>query len=270
VPELERELRELTVEWPATPDLAAAVAVRIGTGAAAEPRRRAPRRRTRPRALAYAAGLLLALVGGTLAIPPARSAVLEVLGLKGARIERRAPTATPTPTPAPGATPAGELGNGLQLGTRVRDADVAGRVGFDAAPPPALGRPDAVYVAARPPGGAVSYVYRPRPGFPRVEETGVGLIVTEFVATVTPVIQKAAGPGTTVEPVRVGDERGYWLAGTPHGFAFVDRDGQATFEDERLAGPTLLLEHDGLLLRLEGDMTKERALALARSIPARR
>jgi hypothetical protein len=96
-----------------------------------------------------------------------------------------------------------------------------------------------------------------------------GLLVSELIATATPVIGKAAGSGTRVEQVRVGGARGYWLSGRPHGFAYVDRDGAATFADQRLAGPTLLLERGGLLLRIEGRVTKARALAIARSIPAR-
>ena len=41
MPELERELRELRVEWPETPDLAAAVAVRLAAAAGPAARRAA-------------------------------------------------------------------------------------------------------------------------------------------------------------------------------------------------------------------------------------
>ena len=40
------------------------------------------------------------------------------------------------------------------------------------------------------------------------------------------------------------------------------------FEDQRLAGNTLLVERaDGLLIRVEGDLTRDRAVAIARSVP---
>ena len=40
------------------------------------------------------------------------------------------------------------------------------------------------------------------------------------------------------------------------------------FEEQRLAGNTLLVERpDGLLIRVEGDIARDRAVAIARSIP---
>ena len=84
------------MDWPATPDLAAAVTTRI----AAEPRGRrnvaaassaAParvRRRLAAR-VAYVAAALVVLVGGTLAVSPdARSTVLRWLGLESVEIKR--------------------------------------------------------------------------------------------------------------------------------------------------------------------------------------
>ena len=97
-----------------------------------------PRRRWPRVAIPLAVLVLVA------AVPPARSTVLDWLGIGGEKIER-VPEA---PSPAPTATP-------LDLGTRVplpRDALV----------PAALGRPDAVYEA----GEIVTLLYRPRSGLP--------------------------------------------------------------------------------------------------------
>src|SRR5687768_9710297 len=120
---LEHELRALEVEWPATPDLAGAVLVRLRTEPAPEPTRRGLRRRLRPEparrglrrrlrpeparrglrrrlrpALAWSAAVLVAAFGVTMAASPsARSAVLEWLGLKSVKVERREPAATPAP-----------------------------------------------------------------------------------------------------------------------------------------------------------------------------
>src|SRR5215216_3363201 len=100
--DLHDELTALSVEWPATPDVAGAVAARLAAGeAVARPRRRA----WRPALAALAAGFALVMA----ASPDARSAVLEWLGLKSVKIERREPTAPP---PRPG-----KLGAGLGLGT---------------------------------------------------------------------------------------------------------------------------------------------------------
>src|SRR4051794_5964625 len=90
---LESRLRALEVQWPVTPDLAARI----------EPRLREPEGR-RWRLAAVVAVLLAGL-----AASPARSALLDVLGLRGARVERREPPAAPTATP-------GRLGSGLRLG----------------------------------------------------------------------------------------------------------------------------------------------------------
>ncbi|MEA2170942.1 MAG: hypothetical protein QOF76_4242 [Solirubrobacteraceae bacterium] len=247
--DLERDLMRLAevIDWPATP------AFKI-----AEHRQRRGHRR-----LVVVLTALAALLGGAMAVEPARSAILEFFGLRGARIERRAPVATPRPIP-----PDAPLGTRLDLGARVKEVHGAG---FAAAPPGAgLGPPDATFLDTRSALGArVAYVYAARPGLPRAEETGAGLLVTEFAGTVEPIIQKAAGPGTTIERLTIGGERAYWLAGRPHGFAFM-HEGSVDYVDQRLAGPTLLFEHDGLLIRIEGRISRARAVGIAASITAHR
>src|SRR5262249_9064681 len=83
--DLERALRELEIDWPATPALAGAVRARLATP---------PKRRRRWWAALLAA--LVVLVGGTLAVEPARSKVFHWLGITSVEI-KRAPSA-PTPT----------------------------------------------------------------------------------------------------------------------------------------------------------------------------
>jgi len=276
MPNLERALRELQVDWPETPDLAAAVLVRIAAegpavpaaAPAPPPRRRLSVRLPVLRALhpgvAWALIVLLVALAGVAATPSARSAVLEWLGLKGAEIERREPDAPPAPARR------GALGEDLLLGRAVTLPAAVKAAGFDVVVPddPALGDPDAVYFADTdtPPGGRVALVYGPRRGVVRSAQSGVGLLVEQFAATTSPVIQKAAGEGVVLESITVDGEPGYFLSGAPHGFAFVDRTGNAQFEDQRLAGNTLLLERRGLLVRIEGRISKDRAIALARSL----
>jgi hypothetical protein len=269
--ELERELLALEVEWPETPDIATAVLVRLEAEAepAPAPRARRPVRRPVRRAPALVAGYglaaLLAALAVTMAVSPAaRSAILELLGLKGARIERREPTAPPPPaTRAP-------LGADLGLGTPRTLARARDEAGYPLLVPARepLGAPDAVYVTELPYTGgvAVSLVYGSRPGIPRSRQTGAALLFQQFPASVDRnVIGKATGAGARVEPVQVDGERGYFISGAPHGFAYLGEDGNAGFQEQRLAGNTLLLEHGDLLLRVEGEVSRAEAVAIARS-----
>jgi hypothetical protein len=245
------ELTALRVEWPDTPDIASAVAARLQAAPAPRGRQRLWQLWQRP-AWQLALAAVLAVVVAVAAIPPARSAVLDWLGFSSVRIERR--------EPLPPAFPQ------LDLGERVSLEEARRRAPWLLLPGGALREPDAIFVAPDLTGGVrVSLVYRPRPGLPRADETGAGLLVTEFQATVTPVIQKSAGRGVRIERLRVGDDPAYFLSGAPHGFAYAGRRG-ANFEDQRLAGNTLLVERsDGVLLRIEGKLTRERAAGLARS-----
>jgi hypothetical protein len=87
-------------------------------------------------------------------------------------------------------------------------------------------------------------------------------------STVTPFIQKLAGPGTRVRRLRIDGDRAFWLSGAEHGFAYSTGTGSAAFEDQRLAGRTLLVERgDGLLLRVEGEIPLARAVRIVRTIP---
>ena len=237
--ELETRLAELRVEWPPEPDVAARVRTRLET----EPR---PRRFRRP---AWAVALaILVLGGGVAAVPSARSAVLRWLGIEGVRIERVPEAPTPAPTTSPPALDLGER-TPLARGTLV---------------PRALGRPDAVYTDV----DHVTLLYRPRRGLPESAQTGAGALLSQFPGRTHPdLIRKLAGPGTTIERVRVDGEPGYWLGGDVHSLIYQDPSGDIRESPMRLAGPTLVWRHGELTLRLEADVTKSRALAIARSVP---
>ena len=216
--DLEGALRELDVDWPATPDLTTAVLARIAAPPPPSWRRRA----------AVALAALAVAVGGTLAVSPAaRSTVLEWLGLKSVKIERTQP----------------RIGAGLDLGPAI-SLPKGTRV------PNALGEPEA-YETTLPDGSKIiSLVYGPRPP----------ILVQVFKARVTPFIQKTVGMGANLE--RVPD--GYWITGA-HGFAYESPSG-GTFEPQRLSDKVLLIERDGQLIRVEGDISKARALEIANSI----
>jgi hypothetical protein len=235
--DLERELRELAIDWPSEPALADRVQRQIVV--------RARRRRASLRpALVWAVVLALVAFGTTMAVSPsARSAVLELVGLRSARIERREPSVSP--------------GAGLRLGARVTLAQARDRAGFDVAVPAALGAPDAVHLDRAGGRARVALVYRAQAGRPR-------LLVQTLQAIATPLIEKSAGAATRVRRLRIDGAPAAFLQGA-HGFAFLDQS-TATFEAQRLAGNTLLLERGGLLTRIEGNISLARAIAIARSL----
>jgi hypothetical protein len=78
--------------------------------------------------------------------------------------------------------------------------------------------------------------------------------------------KKIIAPDTTVEFLTVNGGRGYWIAGAPHQFLYLDRDGTIRDETLRLAGDTLLWEQDGRTLRIEGARSRDEALRIAASI----
>ena len=233
---IEARLADLAqhVAFPPEPDVAARVRERLAAEAAAPEGRRAgrlPRGGRFRRRLAIPLAALALLAGGVAAVPSARSTVLDWLGIGGVTIER-VPEA-PTPTPS-----------ALDLGQRI--AAPAGLL-----VPDELGPPDEVYRD----GELVTLLYRE----PRI-------LLTQFRGRVEePLIRKLVGPDTTVEPVRVGGEPGYWL-GAAHALLYEDPAGGIREAPQRLAGPTLVWRHGDLTLRLEADITKSRALAIARSV----
>jgi hypothetical protein len=68
----------------------------------------------------------------------------------------------------------------------------------------------------------------------------------------------------------VDGDPAYFISGARHGFAYIPAGTEEPqFEQERLAGNTLLVERsDGLLLRVEGRLNRDAAVRIARSVPA--
>ena len=62
----------------------------------------------------------------------------------------------------------------------------------------------------------------------------------------------------------VNGEPGVWLE-EPHLVFFEDLRGRVRQSTGRLAGKTLLWQHGDVTLRLEGDLSKEEALRIART-----
>jgi hypothetical protein len=250
VSELEHALLALEVEWPATPDLAASVRAEIARPAPA--RRFAGWRRR----LAVALASVLVVAGGTLAVSPAaRSTVSRWLGLKGVEIRRERPHATPLPHSAVGAT----LGLGVPI--TVEQARKAGALFPDGVPEPSAAYLGPLAGGQRP----VALVYPAADGLKPSKVTGVALLVQTFRASVDEILLKKMSSSGSVEFLTVGGAPAYWISGEPHGFQYTTRDGSGAFVPQRLADHTLLVERGGKLLRIEGPISRERAIELARS-----
>ena len=228
--ELELRLTALRdeVAWPDTP----AFELAFDAGRA----RRLP---VRPLALGFA--ILLVALAGVLAFSPgARSAFLEIFHLKGATVERveRLPEV--------------EVQT-IDFGEEVSREEAERRVGFELVD---LGEPDSVFVRD---GRMASLVYgsveKPR------------LVLSELRGGVWDgFIKKASSSRTRIEQVTVDGERGLFISGDEHFVMFLGPDSVITDEPTFLAGTVLLWNRGELLLRLEGDLTRAKALELARSV----
>lgn len=239
---LERELRTLSVsvEWPETPDLAPAVASRL-----TEP---PPRMRPARRWLAIAAVAVLAAVLAVLAVPPARTAILDWLGVGGARIV--------AVDELPALSPAQDLD---VLGQRATFAEARARAGFPFTDPPrGEPAPDETRLA---PGLRVSYVWR--------DGAGVRLLVTQFPGRVgdPALVKKLAGSATRVDRFQLDGETAVWLEGGPHAVLFVAPDGLVRDDQGWLAGNTLLVDRGGTTVRVEGALDRDDAIDLVRAMP---
>ncbi|HEV7199570.1 MAG TPA: hypothetical protein VGO32_02070 [Candidatus Limnocylindria bacterium] len=238
------------IGFPPTPAMASAVANEVRSIA----RDQAPR--WRPTSLPYRRAMLLAT-----------AAVLILVGAVGAigigigAIQIRFADGSPLPTPL-ASVPNRGFGQPATL------ADAQDAVPFDVrvSADPALGEPDAVYLAAVPEGGTVTLAWGERPGYP-VDARGVGLVVTEFAADIGPdTFEKMILEGTSVEPVTVNGRPGWWIEGGVHAFFYRDASGRMVDTTLRLVSSALIWEEDGLALRVEGAPDLAAAMRAAASL----
>lgn len=120
-------------------------------------------------------------------------------------------------------------------GIRVPLAEARNSVDFDVVVPTGY---RAVYLE----GGIVTFVWPDR-------------LLMEFRGD-EPFLKKVTEQDSTVEWVDVSGYAGIWIEGRPHGLFLPG--GEA-----RLAGNVLIWVRDGVTFRLEGELSRERALAIA-------
>jgi len=246
---VEAELRELGRELDVPPAASPMAAVRQRLeGPGARVPRVAPRetgilRRWRP---AWRAALVVAAVLAVLlaATPQGRAVVTHVLRFAGIEL-RQEPG--PAPSPRSGAALPGER--------RMSLAEARRHVSFPILVPAALGRPGEVVVSD---GGRVaSLVYRRTPyGEVRMDE---------FAGHVDPVFFQKFVYLAHVTQVRVNGLKGLWIKG-PHELLYITRDGTPAAASARLTtGNTLIWGTRQVALRLEGNLSRAAALAIASS-----
>ena len=179
-----------------------------------------------------------AVVLALLATPPVRAAVADWFGFGGVLVERDAPR--------PGAaSPPPEVAQDLSV------TEAAAAVDFTVSVPEELGVPEGVEVS--PDGRLVSMSWSSG-------EDGV-VRLDQFAARFDFAVLKLA-PGVRYAAVDGTDA--LWFE-EPHEVVLLEPDGSRRTESARLAGHTLIWLADGTTMRLEGDLSLERAVEIAES-----
>lgn len=240
MPELERALRAIggNLDFPASPDLSDRVRRRLEEGE--RPRRPLLGRRT----LVVAIAVLAVSVGAVLAVPPARSTVLDWLGIGGVTIryvEELPPVEKAT--------------TDLGLGERVSLSEARERAEFRVLVPRIEKLDDPPKVYYRPDASQVGFLYG--------SEDEPKLLITQ--AGVSGALEKLASIGTGVELVNVSDgTAGVWLSGDKHALFYPGVQEEEPF---RLVGNALVYETaGGTTVRIEAEISKEEAIRIARSM----
>jgi hypothetical protein len=231
--ELERDLREVgrLVAFPPEPELVPGVRARLGEARAARGFGALGRRR----ALVLALAVLVVGLGAAFAVPSARTAILRFFHVGGETIER-----VETLPNAPRRSPVAGLAGPMSV------EDATDRAGFN----PILPRRHSGMYAQ---DGILATYVAPR-------------VVLMEARSELGMTKKVVTEDTRVEPVRVNDHDGLWIAGAPHVIFYFDSNGFGKTNDVRSAGNTLVWAVGSVTLRLEGPLTQAQALSLASSI----
>jgi hypothetical protein len=258
-PDLEAALRRLGEQVEVPPQPQYATLVRQQLDANARPRRTwlSPLRSLRPVAVALALLVVLAVILG---VPATRQAVADLFGISGVSVR---------PLPTTGPSPRTTLDASLDLGDPVTLAKAQDRVSFTVSVPSTSGlaTPDAVYVRSGPGLEAVNLVYRPRAGFPGGFDGHVGLLLSEYGGAAKPYFVKYVDEHVPLSRIIVaGRWPGLYFPGTQEVYV-RDQSGLVHTEQPRLSAPSLVWERGAVTYRLEANISRARALAIAASLP---
>jgi hypothetical protein len=244
----ESELRALGRELQVPPpsDIAAAVRHRLEEpagrrGQSPALRHSVVRRRPAWRAVLVAAAVILALL---IATPAGRAVISQVFRFVGIEIRQQPGPVRSPPTSAP--LP-GQRGTSLAQARR--------QAAFPIIVPAALGKPDEVLVSGG--GRVVSLIYR---------RTAYGTVrLDEFSGHTDRIVFEKFGHVGGMREVTVHGGEGLWIKG-PHELIYITPRGRPAYASARLTtGNTLIWSTGPVALRLEGNLARATALAIADS-----
>ena len=184
---------------------------------------------------------LLVGVAAVMAVPQARSEILDWLGIGSVTI--RQVDELPKVDKAT---------SDLGLGERVELGDARARVPFAIRVPTQKGlrAPDVYF---RNGIGQVSFLYG--------SEDEPQLLISQLLAVGA--LDKLVGSGTSVELVSIDEARGAWLEGGEH-VIYIPGVGE---ERQRLVGNVLIVQRpDNVTVRIEADVSKDEAIRIFRSM----
>src|SRR5215472_6980566 len=187
---------------------------------------------------------VVALLAVLIAAPQGRAVIIHVLRFVGVELGQGP---GPVPSPRSSASLPGERRMSLEQARR--------QVSFPILVPAALGRPGEVVVSDG--GRVVSVIYRRAP---------YGLVrIDEFAGHLDQVYFRKFVPLSNAAKVEVNGLEGLWIKG-PHELVYITRNGYSATASARLTtGNTLIWGTSQVALRLEGDLSKTAALAIASS-----
>jgi hypothetical protein len=245
---VESELRAVGRELEVPSAIDVTVAVRRRLEGRAVPRRRVPglgagalHRRPGWRAVLVVAAAFLTVL---IATPQGRAAIIHVFRFAGVELRQE-----PGPARSPVSTPSlpGEQPKPLEKARR--------QASFPILVPTVLGRPADVVVSDG--GRVVSLIYR---------QARYGLVrIDEFAGHLDQVYFEKFVHFSDATQVEVNGAKGLWIKG-PHELVYITRDGTPAVASARLTtGNTLIWGTGQVALRLEGNLGKTAALAIANS-----
>ncbi|TMK55200.1 MAG: hypothetical protein E6G60_20285 [Actinobacteria bacterium] len=232
--ELEQALVALgrELDFPPAPDLSAAVRARIDR-----------RARTR-RWLVLALAVVVVGIGIAMAVPDARSAILRFFHIGSVKVERvdTLPRSREAPLTA-------------GLGTPRTRAEAEQIAGFRMILPRFKGAPPKRYFAVR--DALIATVIR---------SGSTPVLLTELKGEQTWLSKKVTDPQTKIEGVRVGSHDGLFLSGGRHVLMYQVSPGEVGHLYTRFAGNVLIWAAGDRTFRLEGNVSRNEAIRLARLI----
>jgi hypothetical protein len=246
--------------YPPTPDIAERVRLRL----AREGRKRGALRRQ----LAWAAGILLALLIGLWSVPPVRAAILEFIQIGAVRIWLVEPAPTPPPAPLTPATAAPTptarltptvLPSLFNLAGATTLAEAERRAGFPIRMPTyptELGEPDGVFYQDM--NGPVVVLVWLEPEEPSQARYSLQIMRDSAL------VYKMQPP--VVMSTTVNGNPAIWTHG-PYLLAYQASSGTDWQSRYLVTGHVLIWEAEGLTYRLESDLSQDEAKRMAESLP---